>query len=164
MQVFILDEDMKKNSQYYMDKHVVKIPTEIAQILSTTLRLKGYKGDDIYKSTHIHHPWVLWCNESWNNFYYLTELANYLCTEYDIRYDKKIKSSYVIAECYLIACEMSKIKCELELLFKNHTPFPLCMPDKYKINNVVESYRNYYKGEKRHLANWKNREIPEWWK
>lgn len=36
------------------------------------------------------------------------------------------------------------------------------MPDKYKIDNAVGSYRNYYLNDKRHLFNWKNREIPEW--
>lgn len=37
------------------------------------------------------------------------------------------------------------------------------MPDKYKCTDVVESYRNYYKDEKRDIASWKNGK-PWWWK
>jgi len=40
---------------------------------------------------------------------------------------------------------------------------PLAMGDEFKIgNNVIESYRNYYREAKKSFANWKNREIPEW--
>jgi hypothetical protein len=36
------------------------------------------------------------------------------------------------------------------------------MPDEYKVNNVIQSYRNYYIGAKKDFAKWKNRDIPEW--
>jgi hypothetical protein len=37
------------------------------------------------------------------------------------------------------------------------------MGDEFKIgNDVIESYRNYYREAKKGFANWKNREIPEW--
>jgi hypothetical protein len=36
------------------------------------------------------------------------------------------------------------------------------MPDEYKVNNVIQSYRNYYIGAKKDFAKWKNRGIPEW--
>ena len=38
------------------------------------------------------------------------------------------------------------------------------MPDKYKVDSVVESYRNYYIGDKAKIAEWTKREIPEWFK
>jgi hypothetical protein len=38
------------------------------------------------------------------------------------------------------------------------------MPDEYKVKSVVQSYRNYYIGAKSTFANWKNREIPQWFK
>ena len=31
------------------------------------------------------------------------------------------------------------------------------MPDQYKVDRPVESYRNYYRGEKAYFAKWKNR-------
>jgi hypothetical protein len=37
------------------------------------------------------------------------------------------------------------------------------MPDEYKVSSVVESYRNYYIGEKSSIAVWKYRETPEWY-
>jgi hypothetical protein len=37
------------------------------------------------------------------------------------------------------------------------------MGDEFKIgNDVIESYRNYYREAKKSFANWKNRPIPEW--
>jgi hypothetical protein len=44
------------------------------------------------------------------------------------------------------------------------TPFALAMPDECKVDNAVDSYREYYRTEKRKIAVWKNREIPEWFK
>ena len=42
------------------------------------------------------------------------------------------------------------------------TPFALAMPDQYKSNDPMLSYRNYYIHEKKHIASWKNREVPDW--
>ncbi len=40
--------------------------------------------------------------------------------------------------------------------------FRMAMPDEFKVDSVVESYRNYYMGAKISLASWKNREKPFW--
>ena len=38
------------------------------------------------------------------------------------------------------------------------------MGDEYKIgDDVIESYRNYYRGAKSGIVSWKHREIPEWY-
>jgi len=42
------------------------------------------------------------------------------------------------------------------------TQLPKCMPDEYKVDSVIQSYRNYYNGEKKHLFDWKNRNKPNW--
>jgi hypothetical protein len=42
---------------------------------------------------------------------------------------------------------------------------PAAMPDQYKVpGNIIQSYRNYYMGEKASIANWKNRKTPSWYK
>jgi hypothetical protein len=38
------------------------------------------------------------------------------------------------------------------------------MPDEYKVSDVVESYRNYYRGAKMGFAVWKNGYEPKWLK
>ena len=42
------------------------------------------------------------------------------------------------------------------------TKFAQAMPEEYKVGDAVESYRNYYRGAKSGFANWKMRDIPEW--
>jgi hypothetical protein len=37
------------------------------------------------------------------------------------------------------------------------------MPDQYKVpGNSIQSYKNYYNGEKQRMFSWKKRETPEW--
>jgi len=38
------------------------------------------------------------------------------------------------------------------------------MPDEYKVDDAVESYRNYYCGAKSGFASWKGRDVPKWYK
>ena len=42
------------------------------------------------------------------------------------------------------------------------TKMPECMPDYCKTDNVPESYRKYYREEKKSFAKWSKREVPEW--
>ena len=46
------------------------------------------------------------------------------------------------------------------------TPFALAMPDEYKSDDAVESYRRYYMSpEKQRIASWnKKRAKPEWYR
>jgi hypothetical protein len=36
-----------------------------------------------------------------------------------------------------------------------------CMPDEYKTDDYVQSYRNYYVGDKKRFAKYTNRKTPE---
>ena len=38
---------------------------------------------------------------------------------------------------------------------------PQCMPDEYKTEDYVQSYRNYYVGDKKRFARYTNRTTPE---
>ena len=159
MQIFILDYDIKKNTEYYCDKHINKILTEICQMLSTVYRdftIDKEAPDFIYKATHRKHPCVLWIKKKWANMKYTIDLANALYNEYQFRYnkpDKHIRNKKIIDFCY---------KHLSSVIDENLTPFALAMPDKYKTDDTVKSYRNYYLGEKKHLFKWTNRETPYW--
>ena len=85
MNIFILDNDMSKNVEFYVNKHIVKMPLESVQILSTVVRLSGI--DAGYKITHVNHPCVKWANNSLSNWRWLKELVYYLNEEWQYRYD-----------------------------------------------------------------------------
>ena len=160
MNIFILDKNLIKSAQYHTNKHVVKMLTESCQIMCTVYRETTKEKnipEIIYKSTHLKHPCVLWCKESYDNFLYCLKLAKALYSEYQYRYNqpKKHQRNLKIIK-YFMSC---KLNLSLE---KSITSFALAMPDKYKTNNPIESYRNYYLGEKQHLFKWTKREIPYW--
>ena len=152
MQIFILDEDFKKNVQYHMDSHVVKGILESAQLLSNAVRLSGI--DEGYKPTHIHHPCSKWVCNSLSNWQWLWCLVQALNDEWKYRYEhiRNHKSIYIV----------NKLP-EPNIADIGLTPFALAMPADCKSNNAVESYRKYYREHKQHLASWKKRGKPEWY-
>lgn len=152
MNIFILDLDPIKCAQYHVDRHVVKMITEYAQMLSTASRLSGI--DIGYKITHQNHPCTKWTRMSLSNWLWLKNLARCLNDEWKFRYEHTVNhKSYNVIE----SLPVPNIP-ELGL-----TPFAICMDNEFKLNNdPVESYRNYYRKSKSHLFSWKNRAVPTW--
>ena len=132
---------------------------ESAQLLSTASKLNGI--DYGYKATHVKHPSNLWLLESFKNILWLQEMSLHLCDEFTYRYDKQHKSKSVIENLPLE--EIYKKYKEKHLETDCLTKFRLAMPDKYKSDDPVKSYRDYYIYEKKNFATWKKREVPEWW-
>ena len=153
MNIFYLDKDTKLNAQYHVDKHVVKMILETAQLLCGAHWLSG--GHARYKLTHKNHPCAIWVRQSMENYQYLCFLGKELCKEYTYRYGKKHKTEDVIYWC---------LRNKPKLPYIGFTEPPKAMPDEYKVECTVQSYRNYYMGEKTKLATWKYRQKPEWFK
>jgi hypothetical protein len=152
MNIFYLDKNPRVASHYHLDKHVVKMPLETAQILCTVQWLNGNEAP--YKPTHKKHPCTLWTNNSIENYKWVCELGIELCKEYTHRYNKTHKCEEIIRWCIDNTPKLPEIKT---------TEFALAMPDEFIVEkDVVQSYRNYYKYGKKHLHSWKNREIPTW--
>ena len=150
MNIFYLHDNPKVCSQYHVDKHVVKMILETAQLLSTAHWLSG--GEGPYRATHKNHPSAIWARSNKSNYRWLCELGMELCKEYTHRYGK-----------------IHKTQQHLEWLTKNIPNIPngkftqptLAMPDQYKSDNHVDSYRLYYIKDKSHLHSWKNRKTTE---
>ena len=85
MNIFLLDADFEKNAEYYFDKHVIKLPTEHVQMMSTVLRNTGVNVG--FKSTHLNHPCTRWLRESLSNWRYLVKLTEALHEEWRYRYN-----------------------------------------------------------------------------
>jgi hypothetical protein len=166
MNLFILSLIQREIAQFMMDKHVSKILLEAVQMLCSAKRILDPedKGNEkIYKLAHKNHPVTIWCRNSKENFMWTLDLVEELHNEWRFRYghpDSKFHKSYLMA-MYLRENIPSHDKFEQEGL----TRFALAMPDKYKCEDPVISYRNYYMSEeKQKIATWKKkRERPEWY-
>jgi len=180
MNIFFIDLDPVTCAEYHLDKHVIKMILEYSQLLSTSHRLlDGHQSESrtkmnrrttlwtldddreslLYKATHCNHPSAIWARKSSGNYTWLQSLLVNLSTEYTFRYGKHHK------------CERDGLIARLGCLPNNipygeMTPILLAMPDKYKIIDGIESYRNYYRFGKPHIHSWKGkiagRPIPSW--
>ena len=137
MNIFVLHDNPRLAAQMACDKHCVKMILESAQLLCSPYP----KGEAPYRRTHYNHPSSQWVRASEGNYRWLIEYSYSLCNEYNLRYAKHHKSFSIIRWCEE---NMYKLKFPTNRL----TPFPQCMPDKYKGEDVVMAYRNYYIGEK----------------
>lgn len=146
-------------------KHIIKMPLESAQMLSTACRiLNGSPGkmlisfgkdigmwktldlvlpDEnnslqlIYLATHRNHPCNKWVRKSYANFIWLYDHSIELCNMYTERYGKVHASSFVIQMCKTLAKE-------------NWFAYNFLTPFYHKNNNFsslsksVENIREYY--------------------
>ncbi len=180
MNIFYVHTDPVICAQQHVDKHVVKMILEYAQLLSTAHRIldgievQGFSNSGrkakrwqlpderdaiLYKASHINHPSAKWCRHSLPNYQFLFKLWVELMREYHYRYGK-IHASMRLAK-YLQRAPDNINKDE-----KFSGPWR-AMPDEYKVDRsvpdyTVQSYRNYYNGAKTNMFKWKNRPTPEW--
>ena len=176
MNIFYVDHNPVVAAQCLVDRHVVKMVLESAQLLSTAhrvidgIKIQGksstgrnqkqwiigdYRDRVLYKATHINHPSAVWCRQSIENYEWLVEHFFALTDEYTFRYKKIHKCFTKIGDALINHPSNMKTK--------NWTPIPSCMDDEYIISDdPVENYRNYYKFGKDYLHSWKNRQPPDW--
>jgi hypothetical protein len=167
MNLFILSLIQKEIAESMMDKHVSKILLEAVQMLCSARRIVEPDDDvineRIYKLAHKNHPVTIWCRKSRANFVWALDLAEELHNEWRFRYghpETKIHKSFRVAMFLRENIPNEDAFEEVGL-----TPFAQAMPDKYKSDDPVLSYRNYYMSEeKQKIASWsKKRSKPAWY-
>jgi len=162
----------------HVDKHCVKMILEYAQLLSTAHRVldgtestrlsktgrkqKYYKLESdldslLYSATHVNHPSAIWVRQSDKNYMWLTELLEECCKEYTYRYGKVHK----VEQIGLMQELKNNFPANIPTgRFTEPTP---AMPDDYKVpGDSIQSYKNYYLGDKTRMFSWKNRVQPYW--
>ena len=145
MNIFVLDRNPIIAAQLHLDKHVVKMPLETAQMLSSI-------NGGPYKITHKNHPCTVWARQTKGNYNWLVQLGFALCNEYSFRYSKRHKCRDVI----------EKLKYAPDFIPDGgRTPFAQAMPDACKRDDAVEAYQEYYRVGKAHIAKWTRRDVPE---
>jgi hypothetical protein len=167
MNLFILSLIQREIAEFMMDKHVSKILLEAVQMLCSSKRILDpddvETNQQIYKLAHKNHPVTIWTRKSKANFIWTLDLVEALHNEWRYRYghaDTKFHKSYLMAQI-LKENIPSDDKFEEQAL----TPFALAMPDKYKTDDPIQSYRNYYMSDiKQKIATWnKRRKKPDWY-
>lgn len=154
MNIFILDQDIKKCAEYHCDKHIVKMVLETAQLLCSTYYYTGQENLSPYKLAHKHHPCTVWARQSLSNWLWLRDLGLALYEEYQYRYNNKDHKAGDV----ILSLETPNLP-DIGL-----TPFPQAMPTEYQREDAIEAYRGYYIGDKAHLLKYTRREFPEWLK
>lgn len=163
MNIFILDNKPIQIAKVLMDKHIVKMPTESMQMLSTNADHLGFSSP--YKPVMLNHPCTIWARTSKDNFQFLLDQTDALCKEYTIRYGKKHKVETTLLEYQDAWQSVLDVLPDIGL-----TPFAVAINkdmncrklDGFDDMSTVDKYRNYYIEDKWWFAEWKTQE-PEWW-
>lgn len=153
MNIFVLDRNPELAAKMHNDKHVIKMIVESCQILCSVHHMSSSKKDIPYRLTHKNHPCCIWARTSLSNYNWLFNLTRHLLDEYTFRYGKIHKSERV----YEWLLENNPSIKDIGL-----TKFPLAMPEIYRKDDEVESYRNFYINDKLHFTTYKKRKPPYW--
>lgn len=177
MNIFVLHWNPRKAARWHADKHVVKMLLESVQMLYTThwvicypsllkcrspqalskvqkklpvpplfrvekapfqLKDPTQRG---FRPVHVHHPCTRWVRESIHNYMWLCSLAVCLAEEHQHRWPGSLHSCSEHAKwLYEHPPRLSSIP---------QTHFAIAMPDEYKKNDPIQSYRSFYSGSKK---------------
>ena len=182
MNIFYVHKDPIISATMLIDKHVVKMIVESAQMLSTAHRMidgtqytgKTKTGRNIkrwrhpnsnmdnvlYKACHTGHPSTLWVMENAYNYHWLYKHMIALNDQFKLRYGHVKDHSTITLLKEILMYPPKNIS--LNKLPTDPTP---AMPDDCKIpGDVVGSYRKYYIEHKQSFASWKSPgKMPTWY-
>jgi hypothetical protein len=177
MNIFYVDSDPEVAARNMVDRHVVKMILETAQLLSTAhrvidgeeyvgqsqsgrkakrWRLSGNADTIMYSATHINHPSAVWVRENSANYTWLYNHLLALGREYTYRYGRT----------HLTIDKLKDILKDTPENITQHrvmTKMPSCMDKQYIVSlDPITNYRNYYNYGKTDLLRWSNRPPPQW--
>ena len=161
MNRFLIADTPQEIAQALCDKHVVKMPLEEAQMLSTVIRQANPEYADeheLYRVAHAKHPCTIWAGKTRANYMFACHLWQHMCIEYTHRYNKH-HASERFAHAFIQGARY--------IPSGNITPHPECFGEHahLKTDNEwpVDSYRKFYMTKQhRFKMVWKNRPVPKW--
>lgn len=163
MNIFVVDKDPVISAESLHNAHVRKMLIESSQLLGNAfpeaiLKKAPMTQDKRYrKHTHYNHPCSKWTRESILNWRWLLRHNLALCLEFKFRFNKTHYTERFVRW-------LANHRFALNLPNINMTKFAMAMPDQYKSDNPIESYRQYYIHEKLNLqgSKWTKRKPPRW--
>lgn len=170
MNIFAVSNNPEEAAKDLPDKLLSKMCLESTQMLavwgfnSRSIRIPRKDGQPYGVNGHKNHPCTRWLYESDNNVKWLVEHAYALAKEHARRRSMVTGKTSDRHAC-LRALDSLREQCpDLDrLTWEEHTPFPQAMPDQYKSDNPVSSYREFMMHEKGYAV-WQLKDTePSWW-
>lgn len=166
MNIFILSWILEQCAQYHCDKHVNKMIIETAQLLSScwhksdpTLASQYVDQNKIYRPSHQHHPCAYWLRQCKENYIWLCHLGFELLKEKAYRFETEVTDH----KCYpILQFLITHVPTDLPSNNGVITMPRMAMPDQYKCQDPVLSYRVYYLNDKQSMLVWRKRSPPPW--
>jgi len=168
MNIYVLDKDPRLAAAYHNDRHVSKMLLDCVQIMSMAhveidgmdvasknipLMILPRKHRTMEVARHI---CVRWACATSANYEWLHTLTRCLLVQFTERFGTVHMYEDLVNQLMTLPVNIH--------ISDRVTEHPQCMPLEYKITgNVVRAYREYYFGEKNHLAEWRNGGPPLWW-
>lgn len=152
MNIFFVDSCPIKSAIHLHNRHCVKMVLESAQLLSTVRVMFGDNDTRLYKPTHVNHPSTKWIRTSLENYLWLLQHFVALLNEYTYRYGRPHACLKLLQVLALPINGFPE---------QGLTKFALAMPDEFKVDDPVQSYRNYYLGKKIQNNFWTKRKPEE---
>ena len=179
MNIFFLLRGPEQAAKEHVDKHVVKMIVEYAQLLSTAHRMldgiewtdyskngrkiKRYRLENpnkekvVYKACHYNHPSAVWVRENKLHYQWLYNLFKKLGHEYTHRYGKVHSTNLLLNQLLEEAPNNIPV-----IDWKDPPPAMKHYPDCIVPGDSLQSYKNYYIVAKAYFAKWSKRDTPKW--
>ena len=119
---------------------VVKMILESCQILSTVLNEQGVEAP--YRSFNPKHPSCLWAAESSDNFEKLVLHCDAMLKEYTRRFGR-------VHKCRGVLTQITELYNAHRFPQSEPTRLRMAMPDYFRGDSIVESYRKFYASKPR---------------
>ena len=125
MNIFVLSTDPVEAAVMQLDRHIVKMPLESAQMLCAAYP----DGEAPYKKTHYNHPSTVWARQSRETYMWLYYHMIGLGNEYEKRYNKQ---HLTITKCGKFLATPPKY-----IQGNEWVQPPQAMPDEYKHKDSI---------------------------
>lgn len=156
MNIFFLHPDASTCAQWHCDKHINKMITEGAQMVSTCLHEYDVEMDGLYQSSYEHHPMNHWLQESKGNLKLTLHLMEALYQEKVYRYGGSHKSYDTVID------PVSQIVDHIDMPDNGETEIHPSVPGVDTTGDPYFDYRRFYIKDKKGFAEYTKREMPRW--
>ena len=162
MNIFAPYPDPVKSANVLADRHIVKMPVETAQMMSSALDflskeapkslIPQFELDRLYKPTHVNHPSNKWLLKSAGNYEWLYLHGITLGERYKLIYNKNHASVDIIKRCFDIFSKPDISDWYFEYNEVDVTEFYPAMPDEFKVSKDAHTCYQKYLDNK--YSNW----------